>query len=116
MTLQFSLPWPPSINHYWRHTKNGHYISNEGKSYRELVLYSLIKQNGMYKKEFRLSVDIEAYPPDKRKRDLDNVLKSLLDALQHAGVYEDDSQIDRLSIARKTPLDGIVKITIQSIN
>ena len=67
----------------------------------------------MFKPEDRLIVTIEAYPPDKRKRDLDNILKSLLDALQHAGMYPDDSQIDVLSIARKTTFKGIVRVTIR---
>lgn len=110
--LHFELPWPPSINHYWRHTKNGHYISNEGKEYRQIVFFHALKHRGTFDKDCRLTISIDAYPPDKRKRDLDNVLKSLLDALQHAGVYQDDSQIDRLSISRKMPLNGIVKIEI----
>jgi len=80
------------------------------------VFYQSSKHRGTFKKEDRLSVFIEAFPPDKRKRDLDNVLKSLLDALQHAGVYADDCQIDRLSIIRKSPLNGIVKIEITAIN
>ena len=36
--------------------------------------------------------------PDRRRRDVDNLLKSLLDALDHAEVYEDDSQIQDLRI------------------
>ena len=114
--INIDLPWPPSINHYWRHTKNGHYISNEGKTYRQLVLFHGLKYRDKFPKDARLSVYIEAYPPDKRKRDLDNVLKSLLDALQHAGIYQDDSQIDLLTIIRKSPLNGIVKIEIITIH
>jgi crossover junction endodeoxyribonuclease RusA len=38
--------------------------------------------------------------PDRYRRDLDNVCKAMLDALGHAGVYQDDSQIDRLEIVR----------------
>lgn len=114
--LQIELPWPPSINHYWRHTKNGHYISNEGKAYRQLVQYSCLKYKNQFTKKNRLSIYVEAYPPDRRKRDIDNILKSLLDALQHAGIYEDDGQIDKLSINRNLLLKGIVSITIEVIN
>lgn len=63
----------------------------------------------------RLSLTIDAYPPDRRKRDLDNILKSLLDALQHAGIYSDDSQIDILKISRICSFDGFVKVNIEAI-
>ena len=33
------------------------------------------------------------YPPDRRRRDLDNLQKSLWDAIQYGGGYRDDSQI-----------------------
>jgi crossover junction endodeoxyribonuclease RusA len=44
---------------------------------------------------------MDAFPPDRRRRDLDNIQKPVLDALQHAGVYEDDSQIDLLVTRRR---------------
>jgi Holliday junction resolvase RusA-like endonuclease len=34
------------------------------------------------------------------------VLKPLLDAMEHAGVYENDSQIDELHIIRHPPIKG----------
>jgi crossover junction endodeoxyribonuclease RusA len=37
---------------------------------------------------------------DRRRRDLDNVQKALLDALEHGGVYRDDAQIDLLVVER----------------
>lgn len=55
---------------------------------------------GLFKECEKLKVHIEAYPPDKRKRDLDNLFKSLLDALEKSGVFKDDRQIDALSIER----------------
>ena len=31
----------------------------------------------------KLVVDVEVFPPDNRRRDIDNVQKALLDALEH---------------------------------
>ena len=38
-----------------------------------------------------VSVAVTLYPPDRRERDADNMGKSILDALVHGGVVEDDS-------------------------
>jgi crossover junction endodeoxyribonuclease RusA len=62
-----------------------------------------------------LRVVIEAWRPDKRRRDLDNLLKATLDGLAHAGVYEDDSQIVDLRIYWATELGGMLKIKIEEI-
>ncbi|MBI1914410.1 MAG: RusA family crossover junction endodeoxyribonuclease, partial [Planctomycetes bacterium] len=41
-----------------------------------------------------------------QRRDLDNLQKALLDALQHGGAYGDDSQIVRLAIEKGQPVSG----------
>lgn len=62
--LVLELPFPPSVNHYWRHVILG-------RRARTLI----------------------------RRRDLDNFGgKALLDALTHAGVWLDDSQVRSLSM------------------
>jgi len=54
----------------------------------------------------RLRVEIEVYPPDRRRRDIDNVQKALLDALEHGGAYRDDSQLVKLEIEKGEPIPG----------
>jgi crossover junction endodeoxyribonuclease RusA len=49
---------------------------------------------------------MDAFPPDRRRRDLDNIQKPVLDALEHVGVYEDDSQIDLLITRRREVVPG----------
>ena len=100
--MVLTLPWPPSVNHYWRRVGQKTLISREGREYRTRVRQRLGLLSGEASTR-RLAVSIEAFPPDRRRRDLDNVLKALLDALEHAGVYEDDSQIDELHVYRRKP-------------
>jgi Holliday junction resolvase RusA-like endonuclease len=48
----------------------------------------------------RLGVTILLHPPDYRDRDIDNLVKPMLDALEKAGVYENDSQVDAIAVVR----------------
>ena len=96
------LPWPPSINSYYINTRGGQkFIGAKGKAFREIVVEALREipeSSGTL--ATRLHIVVECYVPDRRKRDLDNILKSLLDAMTHAGVYEDDCLIDDLRVVR----------------
>ncbi len=86
-------------------------ISAKGREYRDAVADQVMIQKAAKRYDGRLGMLIEAYPPDKRSRDLDNILKSLLDSLTKAGVWADDSQIDDLRVVRKT-VGGMVKVRV----
>jgi crossover junction endodeoxyribonuclease RusA len=115
MVLTLVLPWPPSINTYWRHGRGRTYLSAVGRNYRELVRDRMPIFHRSWDEEY-LELFIDAHPPDRRKRDLDNILKSLIDGLMHAGAYRDDSQIKTI-VARmyeKSWSGGLVKVTVQT--
>jgi crossover junction endodeoxyribonuclease RusA len=58
-------------------------------------------------------VSVLAYPPDHRKRDIDNIIKPILDSLQHGGVFDDDNQVSMFSIERMNlEKNGRVVVTV----
>lgn len=115
MRITLELPWPPSANTYWRRNGNCYFISKKGQDYREFVCKHCYVYQGLYQASHRLHVKIQAYPPDKRRRDLDNLLKGLLDSLQHAKLFPDDNQIDKLTIERMPEFEGKVVVNVELI-
>lgn len=100
-----TLPWPPSLNKHWRNVNGRTLISAAGRQYRVNVMAAVIAA-GAGHVVGRLAVEVEARPPDRRTRDLDNLLKGLLDAAGQAGLFADDSQIDDLRIRRGEVVEG----------
>jgi crossover junction endodeoxyribonuclease RusA len=97
------LPMPPSLNKYYRHVGNKVLISEVGRSYRDR-LCRMIKNDRPLMQRIKMRVEVDKI--DNRHRDLDNLLKCLLDSLTHANVYQDDSQIDDLRIVRTVDHDN----------
>ena len=132
--IQLKLPYPPSVNHYWSHkavrsrtTKRWtviKYLSARAKQFRQDVTEAIESQIGDAPKlKGRLACIVhEHYGPSKpdghagTAQDIDNCLKPLFDALEHAGMYINDSQIDELLVLKKRRAAiGRVEVTIRSI-
>ena len=111
--LTLDLPFPPSVNHYWLQKGAKRFLSERALTYRREVwhLFAESKHKGFGCKQ-RLHMAVLIYPPDKRRRDLDNCLKAIQDSLQHACVFEDDNQIDALTITRMPMYTGRATVTI----
>lgn len=114
--IQVSLPWPPSVNRYWRTFQGRMIISAEGRSYRKAVADQVLIQRGAKHYTGKLKVTIEAFRPDNRRRDLDNLLKAVLDSLTHAGVWEDDNLIVDLRIYWADSIGGMLKVNIEEVS
>ena len=103
--IQLDLPYPPSVNHYWRRVGARTLISRGGRAFRRQVC-SILAARGVRPISGALEVTIELYPPDRRRRGVDNAQKALLDALAHGGAYHDDSQIEHLDTWKRPPISG----------
>lgn len=120
--MKLSLPFPPSVNTYWRAPNKGplagrHLISAKGRQYQSAACAAVVEQlRGIPKpEETCLAVEITLYPPDARRRDLDNYNKALFDALTYAGVWLDDSQVKRMLVEWGPVLkSGKVEIAISA--
>lgn len=112
--ISFVAGWPPSVNHYWmRNRFGGMRIGAKGQSYRTAIENTL---DGLGCVKGHLGITIRAYPPDRRERDLDNILKALLDAIAHAGAIESDKYIDAICISRGfIRKGGEVRVDIEMI-
>ena len=112
--MPLTLPYPPSVNHYWRRVGPQTLISREGRTFRRNVCALLGGGRRGPPTSGRIALAMDAFPPDRRRRDLDNLQKPVLDALEHAGVYADDSQIDLLVTRRREAVpDGRLLVTVE---
>jgi crossover junction endodeoxyribonuclease RusA len=113
------LPYCPSVNNYKavgriKRTKSGKIYQcrfntkqTMGYFYEVYLYWHQYMQHNSFPgfADATISVEVDVYPPDKRKRDLDGVVKVLLDSMQHAKIYDDDCQISRLLVTRMAIID-----------
>lgn len=88
--VTIALPYPPSANRIWRNVggkvlKSGPYRAWLSAVQGEVLAARCGRIAGAYRLEVR------ANRPDRRARDIDNLLKPVSDALMAAGVISDDS-------------------------
>ncbi len=144
--LEIELPWPPSANHYqgyrvqfpklasmiaqvsshgwagfhkWLRSKAfvQSYLTPEAKEYHANVLAVVLKQRVNKGLIRPLKMTCHAFPPDRRKRDLSNLLKMAEDAMQSAGVFLDDNQIAEHHLIREaqTVKFGRLVVTLEEL-
>ena len=113
--MYIEVGYPPSVNRLWRAVPGRGVIKS--KIYREWLEANLwlVKAQGRHPIKGKFSIIIQAVRPDKRKRDIDNIIKPLLDLITQAGLIEDDSDCEYLTAGWITNGTGI-KLTIEPTN
>lgn len=99
-----NLPWPPPTNTYYRNWRGRMVLSAEGREYKARV-GDIVSEE---KKSIvgRINMVLGLFAPNKRKYDIDGRIKAVQDALQDAGVFDDDEQIDGLVVVRGPIVKG----------
>ena len=105
MKFELELPYPPTFNHQFSYQQGRPVLSKDARAYRQTVRRQLMLAN-IKPMMGEIAVQIEIFPPDARRRDLDNVQKPILDALQQAGAFWDDSQVVWLLTVKSEPTAG----------
>ena len=110
---RLALPLPPTFNQAWKPGRRADgkaslILAEEQKRFRRIVWTEVRAQLGLPIRPIpgRLMVRLELYQATRIRQDIDNRIKALLDALKGAGVFEDDSQVDRLIVTRAGLLRG----------
>lgn len=98
MELTFDLPMPPSVNSLYRNVPGaGRVKTKEYKTWAHEAQWMLVAQRNQKGKhrciEGPVEVHVRAYRPGNKRRDLDNILKALLDLLTNSKTIQDDSQV-----------------------
>lgn len=96
--VELKLPFPGSINSLWRCVRGRNILSKAGREYQVLAQKYLMTQAPLPRFDSPVSVEIALCPPSRRRMDIDNRIKPVLDALQKAGVLADDSLVHRLVV------------------
>jgi crossover junction endodeoxyribonuclease RusA len=94
--LNITLPLPPSLNRLWRTTKTGRmYKSPEYNEWKTAAQWDVVAQIKGQQITGKFKLTLIADRPDKRPRDLDNLLKAALDCLNGIAI-DDDHNCDML--------------------
>ncbi|WAL80970.1 RusA family crossover junction endodeoxyribonuclease [Pandoraea sp. XJJ-1] len=114
-SLSLELPMPPSANRIWRNGAGRNYRSAEYMRFIRAVSVAVVAAGAPTFGDKRLEVHIRLHPATRARQDIDNRVKACLDALTHAGVMDDDSQVDVLVVDRGPVVKGgksIVRLAV----
>ena len=102
----FTIPFPPTTNHIWKSSGKRRYLSSEYVAFKGLVDYIVKRERIPKFGDKRMAVAIELCAPNRRRVDIDNRVKAVLDAFTESHVWDDDSQVDQLHVKRGTIVKG----------
>jgi len=104
--FELQLTRPPSANHLWVRARKGMRKSDAYVTWLMLAAIEARRQSfkrvsGPYK------LFLQASRPDRRRRDIDNLIKPVSDLLMFIGAVEDDSDCEMVTARWVTTGEGV---------
>lgn len=116
--VQLSLPLPPSVNSIYR-ARSGtgrRFLSKDAQMYRQMVHYELYKAGCLRASvAYPVGILIRFFPKNKKKRDLDNLLKVLLDSFVKSEFLVDDAWVHEIWISRKNIFSDKLEVEFYTV-
>ena len=116
--MEFIIRDCKMISQYQYLASNKRYYSKRGKDF--IKNFQTIIRKQMFEKQYKtlesdnIECEVVAYFDNKRKNDVDNFIKPVLDNMEKCGVFIDDRYITKITIEKKyqKPLDicAIIKL------
>lgn len=109
--VTLELPYPPSVNAIWRFSGKSAYVSKQYAAWKKHADAAFLEQKSQktvgtpIKGAFEVTMTFS----ERQRRwntDLDNRIKTTMDALQRFGLIENDSKCQKLTAAWG-PVDGV---------
>lgn len=95
--LTLDLPMPPSVNNLFVNITRGRTKSSRYRAWITEAGWMLVQQRNLKGRhklmKGEIAVTVRALRQHRRKRDLDNILKPILDLLVSTGTIKDDSLV-----------------------
>ena len=104
--IEFTLPFPPSVNNWLRIMRGRAVKSKEYRAWQEgagMVVSTLYA--GELVNTPGVEVTIWLDPPNRRRFDIDNRVKPILDAME-GYIYTNDYYVDKLTVYRGRLVTG----------
>jgi crossover junction endodeoxyribonuclease RusA len=108
----YNIPTPPSVNALWRISGRRMHRSKKYTEWiGEVALALELEQRPEI--DYPFNIEIVVGRPSKRRMDIDNRAKAVMDVLQHCGIIADDCLANRITMMWSNDLDGC-KVTIST--
>lgn len=117
--VKIQIPYPVSVNTMYRNVRGKGRVKT--KKYIDWVKEAERRLWGMHWKERihiygKVQIHIKVKRPDKRKRDIDNLAKGILDFLTFQNIIDDDSNVEKLIIEWVYDGPAGATVTIEDYN